>query len=36
MPIATVKYIKNFGKIIRTGLSNGWIVSNPFANYKKN
>jgi site-specific recombinase XerD len=29
-----VKYIKNFGKIIRICLSNGWISSDPFANYK--
>ncbi len=31
---AAVKYIKNFGKIIRICLSNGWIVIDPFANYK--
>ncbi|MEO6722836.1 MAG: site-specific integrase [Ferruginibacter sp.] len=30
----TLKYIKNFGKIIRICLSNGWIVRNPFLNYK--
>jgi len=29
-----VKYIKNFGKIIRICLVNGWITSNPFLNYK--
>ncbi|NEM97410.1 site-specific integrase [Pontibacter burrus] len=29
-----VKYIKNFGKIIRICQANGWISSNPFANYK--
>ncbi|CAM3788245.1 site-specific integrase [Pontibacter korlensis] len=29
-----VKYIKNFGKIIRICLANGWISSDPFANYK--
>lgn len=31
---STLKYIKNFGKIIRICLSNGWIVIDPFANYK--
>jgi integrase len=30
----TVKYIKNFGKIIRIALAHGWIKSNPFLNYK--
>jgi len=30
----TIKYIKNFGKIIRICLSNGWIIKNPFLNYK--
>lgn len=30
----TVKYIKNFGKIIRICLANGWILKNPFINYK--
>ncbi|MBP1638876.1 MAG: putative transposase [Bacteroidetes bacterium] len=30
----TAKYIKNFGKIIRICLANGWIVKNPFINYK--
>ena len=30
----TVKYLINFGKIIRICLSNSWIVSDPFANYK--
>ena len=29
-----VKYIKNFGKIIRICLANGWIEKNPFANFK--
>jgi site-specific recombinase XerD len=29
-----VKYIKNFGKIIRICLANGWIEKSPFANYK--
>ncbi len=31
---SAVKYIKNFGKIIRICLSNGWIIADPFANYK--
>lgn len=30
----TVKYIKNFKKIIRICLANGWITSDPFLNYK--
>ena len=30
----TSKYIKNFGKIIRICLANGWIQKNPFINYK--
>jgi site-specific recombinase XerD len=29
-----VKYIKNFGKIIRICIANGWIDKNPFFNYK--
>lgn len=29
-----VKYMNNFGKIIRICLSNGWIAVDPFANYK--
>ncbi|MBX0335347.1 site-specific integrase [Pontibacter sp. HSC-14F20] len=29
-----VKYIKNFGKIIRICLANGWITMNPFLHYK--
>ncbi|MEI8087492.1 MAG: site-specific integrase [Paludibacter sp.] len=29
-----VKYIKNFGKVIRICLANGWIERNPFFNYK--
>ena len=29
-----VKYIKNFGKVIRICLANGWIEKNPFFNYK--
>ncbi|MFA7636145.1 MAG: site-specific integrase [Monoglobales bacterium] len=28
------KYIKNFGKIIRICLGNGWIVRDPFINYR--
>jgi len=31
---STLKYIKNFGKIIRICLTNGWIIKNPFVNYK--
>ena len=31
---STLKYIKNLGKIIRICLSNGWIIKNPFVNYK--
>ncbi|WP_187263779.1 site-specific integrase [Pontibacter beigongshangensis] len=30
----SVKYIKNFGKIIRICLANGWLSANPFMNYK--
>ena len=30
----TAKYIKNFGKIIRICLANGWIDRDPFINYK--
>jgi site-specific recombinase XerD len=29
-----VKYIKNFGKIIRICLANGWVKRNPFLQYK--
>ena len=29
-----VKYIKNFGKIIRICIANGWLDKNPFSNYK--
>ena len=29
-----VKYIKNFGKIIRICLANDWLSKNPFINYK--
>lgn len=31
---SAVKYIKNFGKIIRICLGNGWIDKDPFINYK--
>lgn len=31
---SAVKYIKNFGKIIRICMANGWLEKNPFANYK--
>ena len=31
---SAVKYIKNFGKIIRICLANGWITINPMLNYK--
>ncbi len=30
----TVKYIKNFKKIVRICIANGWINKNPFLNYK--
>ncbi len=30
----TVKYIKNFRKIIRIALANGWMKSDPFSNLK--
>ncbi len=30
----TSKYIKNFGKIIRICIANGWLDRNPFINYK--
>ena len=30
----TVKYIKNFHKIIKICLDNDWITKNPFSNYK--
>jgi site-specific recombinase XerD len=30
----TVKYLKNFKKIIRIALANGWMKSDPFANSK--
>lgn len=31
---SAVKYLKNFGKIIRIALANGYITKNPFANIK--
>jgi site-specific recombinase XerD len=31
---SAVKYIKNFGKIIRLCIANGWLDRNPFVNYK--
>lgn len=31
---SAVKYIKNFGKIIRICLANGWMQTNPFVHYK--
>jgi len=31
---STVKNMRNFGKIIRNCISNGWLHSNPFVNYK--
>jgi len=31
---SAVKYIKNFGKIMRICLSNGWLTADPFLNYK--
>lgn len=31
---SAVKYIKNFGKIVRICLANGWIAVNPMLNYK--
>ncbi|WP_083936577.1 phage integrase SAM-like domain-containing protein [Arcticibacter svalbardensis] len=30
---SAVKYIKNFGKIVRICLSNGWITVNPMVNF---
>jgi site-specific recombinase XerD len=30
----TVKYIKNFKKIVRIAMANGWLKSDPFANIK--
>lgn len=31
---ATVKHLKMFGKIINICINNGWIATDPFANYK--
>ncbi|WPU91857.1 site-specific integrase [Mucilaginibacter sabulilitoris] len=31
---SALKYIKNFGKIVRICLASGWIIVNPFLNYK--
>lgn len=31
---SAIKYIKNFGKIVRICLANGWINADPFQNYK--
>jgi integrase len=31
---SAVKYIKNFKKIVKQCMANGWINSDPFANYK--
>lgn len=31
---STVKYLKNFNKIIRIALASGWMEKNPFANYR--
>ncbi|ELY2018637.1 site-specific integrase [Flavobacterium psychrophilum] len=31
---SAVKYVKNFHKIINQCLANGWLIKNPFANYK--
>lgn len=31
---STIKYIKNFKKIVNIALSNGWIDKDPFINYK--
>jgi site-specific recombinase XerD len=31
---SAVKYIRNFGKIIRICIANGWLDKDPFANYK--
>ncbi|MCX2477434.1 site-specific integrase [Pedobacter sp. MC2016-05] len=31
---SAVKYLKNFGKIIRICLANEWMTKNPFMNYK--
>ncbi|MFM7894491.1 MAG: phage integrase SAM-like domain and Arm DNA-binding domain-containing protein, partial [Flavobacterium sp.] len=31
---STIKYIRNFGKIIKQAYVNGWIEKDPFLNYK--
>jgi site-specific recombinase XerD len=31
---SAVKYIKNFKKIIRICIANGWLIADPFINYK--
>lgn len=31
---SAIKYLKNFGKIVRIVLANGYITKNPFANIK--
>lgn len=31
---SAVKYLKNFGKIVRICLANGWLKTDPFVNYK--
>jgi hypothetical protein len=31
---SALKYIKNFGKVVRICLASGWITVNPFLNYK--
>jgi integrase len=30
----TMKYIRNFHKIVKIGLANGWIKNDPYANFK--
>lgn len=31
---STIKYIKNFGKVVRLCIANGWLDYNPFLKYK--
>ena len=31
---SAVKYVKNFGKILRICIANGWLTRDPFVNYK--
>jgi hypothetical protein len=31
---STIKYIRNFGKIVKQCFANGWIARDPFLNYK--